>query len=208
MNILRTINQIISPTEEVGTPLDNTREKIIRLSFVLAAAVCLMLTIVRLFEQNDDKSMLIAVIIAFFLSVGFLILCLRGYSQTMILIANTMYITIAFFEGYQLEMPTQTYIYFSLIPAISIFLIKSQKVRIIYLAMNIVIFLTLNDLVQADTFPNLLTFFLLAVICFIVLLVFVDLMEKQQNEIIHAIDGENASTEPTRKQTRRFIAVQ
>ena len=188
MNLLTILNKVISPVKNIGTPLDNTREKIIRLSFVLAAIVCLILTIVRTFEYHGDRSMLIAVIIAFFFSIGFIMVCYKGYSQIAILIANVLYIVIAFFEGYRLDMPMQTYIYFSLIPAISLFLIKNRNVRLIYLTMNILILICLNILTQSDTASNLFTYILMALICYIVLFVFVELMEKQQNEIILAIE--------------------
>lgn len=192
MTLSTILNNIISPKKGIETPLNNTREKIIRLSFVLASIVCFILTIVRIFEHNGDKSMLIAVIIAFFFSIGFIVVCYRGYSQTAILIANSLYITIAFYEGIRLEMPMQTYIYFSLIPAISLFLIKSRNIRLIFLTVNIVIFICLNFFTQSDTLSNLFTYILMALICYIVLFVFVELMEKQQNELILAI---NAKTE-------------
>lgn len=189
MNLLIILEKIISPVENTGTPLNNTREKIIRLSFVLAAIACLILTVVRTFEHNGDKSMLVAVIIAFIFSVGFIFVCDKGYSQVAILIANALYIIIAFYEGYRLNMPMQTYIYFSLIPGISLFLIKNRNVRVVFLTMNILILIGLTILTKSDTLSNLFTYILMALICYIVLFVFVELMEKQQNQLILAIDA-------------------
>lgn len=189
MKLLTIINNIISPQKDIGTPLGNTREKIIRLSFLLASIVSLFLFIVRLFEQNEDKSMLIAVVIAFVFSISFLSLCYKGYSQVSILIANALYLVIAFYEGYRLGMPMQTYIYFSLIPAISLFLINNRNIRFIFLSINILIFIVLNVLTQSDTLPNLLTFIVMALICYTVLFSFVELMEKQEHDLVLAMNA-------------------
>ena len=187
MNLLTSLNNIISSTKDTETPLNNTRERIIRLSFVLAAIACLVLIVVRIFDNNEDTGILIATIIALAFSVSFIVVCLKGYSQVAILVANALYITIAFYEGYRLNMPMQTFIYFTLIPAITLFLIKNRSIRFIFLAINISIFVILNLLTETDTLSNLFTFILMSLICYIVLFAFVELMEKQQNELVLAM---------------------
>ena len=189
MNLISMLNNLISPEKDIETPLGNTREKIIRLSFLLASVVCLVLIVVRIFEPNEDKSMLVAVVIAFVLSVSFLAICNKGYSQAVTLIANALYLVIAFYEGYQLGMPMQTYIYFSLIPAITLFLIKNRNIRFIFIAINILVFICLNLLIQTDTLPNLVTFILMSLICYIVLFAFVELMEKQEHDLVLAMNA-------------------
>lgn len=182
-------NIIFSSSKEEETPLSNTRERIIRLSFVLAISLCVLLIIVRSINYNENQFLIFAAGLALMLSVGFLYLCIKGYSQTIILIANSFYIIIAFYEGYQLDMPLQTFIYFSLIPAITLFLVESRKIRFIFLGANLLIFIVLHLLTETDTISNLFTYVLMAVICYIVLVAFVELMEQQQNDLVLTMKG-------------------
>ncbi len=186
-------DKLIDYIQYEDNTLDKTREKIITLSFYIAIVTSAIFTLNRLIEGSI--TMVIASMIALSGSFLFLWLCKKGYSQFVIIGAGLFYLIMAFHEGVEYNIPIQTIIYFSLMPALVAFLIKSQTIRVAYLVLSLVAFMYLAEVTgyldSPDKYANLITFLFIDLILFVVVYYFIQLMEKQQESLHQAIQDKN-----------------
>ena len=182
-------NSILS----IDKSIDATRTKIILFFFYSASLICTIFLIIRMIEMRLEMVLLSALVLLSYLL--FIKLIHKGYSQEVFVFASFLNLFIAFYEGYHLNIPIQTIIYFSIMPAISILLIKNNVIRILYLTTSMGLFICLNVLIQTEGLSNIITFVIVVLYFFATILIFVYLLEKQQRELVSAIKGKNKAIE-------------
>jgi len=171
--------------------LDQTRTKIIQFTFLLAALVSIVMLIVRIIEQKNDEAILSFVAIICNFSTFYW--SRKGYAQIGLILGAICCLAFAFGAGYKLGVPIESVVYFSLCPAILAFLMKNKTVRIIYLTINIISFSLLNVLSPSHEWSNVFNILFVIIISHLIVLFFIELMEKQQEELQLVLNEKNAA---------------
>ena len=178
-------------SEEMPMTLDQTRTKIIQVTFLLATVNSFIMLLVRIMEQVYDGALiaLTATLCNFFIFYW----SRKGYAQIMLILGIITCLIFSFYEGYRLSAPFESVVYFSLVPAVFAFLIKNRTVRIGYLIINLISFFLLNLLSGSNEWLDAFTMIAIIIIAHLVVLFFIDLMEKQQRELLFALNEKDTA---------------
>lgn len=171
--------------------LDETRTKIIQFTFLLATINSLIMFFVRIMEQVYDGAFI--ALTATICNLFIFYWSRKGNAQIMLIFGIISCLIFAFYEGYRLGEPLKSLIYFSLAPAVFAFLIKNRTVRIVYLIINVIAFFLLNLLSGSNEWSDAFTMIAVIIIAHLVVLFFIELMEKQQEELLLALNEKNTA---------------
>ena len=179
------MKKIDSYSELVPT-LDEIRTQVIYISFSSISFICFILLIFRIIEHN--LSAVLATAIALISNLIIVYACRKNYQQTALMFISGIYLIISFSRGYQLNMPLQTIIYFSLIPAIIAFMMKYKMARITYLLINNFAFTILLIKFLPGTLVDVFTILIVTAVTHTITLFVVNIMERQQDKLFVALD--------------------
>lgn len=154
------------------------RENIILFTFYAGVVICLVMVFFRLFEKDYPYALLTC--LAMLINILLIYLVRKGYAQAALQFSSIVYLVLAFNEGYRLQVPLQSVMYFSMMPIFIAFLMQSSTIRIIYIASWVIAFIILNLLTKAHSWADLSIYILITPFGFGITLFFISLMEEQQ----------------------------
>lgn len=176
--------------------LDGMRNKIIQITFILTIVNTFVIFIIHAIEQRYDDA-IIGLVAIICLSL-ILYLSRIGYAQIGAVMGAIFCFIFAFNECYKSGVLIHSVIYFSLTPTVYALLIKNRTIRIIYLIINLITFFGLNALSNSGEWSDIFTMIIGITLSYLIILLFIDLMEKQQEQLLLALDEKNTALDVLR----------